>query len=530
MKKIKSLLLIGIAFAVFACNDFLDVNDNPNEATSSTPQAVLPNALTVTAANIVSQNDYGAWHAGYQANAGGYGGWGSTTSYQYTTNNYAGLWTAAYDNLNDYNYIEQQSRSEAFSNFNAVAKIMKAFNFQFLVDTYGDVPYTEALQGVNKLTPAYDNGEDIYQSLVKMLDSAIYKIDNAPEDVVALGSTDVMFRGTMANWRAFANTLKLRLLIRASRNVNANTPAWVTAAFGTFGATPVFLTTDAIVNPGYVATSGKQNPMWETYHSNSAGTAAGTGRSRIPTYYALTFYDGFKINDTWRANKVYRSGITVPANQLGFEDIDVEEAPSGAPAWYIGTGTGTDATSTTGILKGRAMGQPIMLAAESYFLQAEAYLRGFLAGSDLAAFNNGIVASFTYLYKDATNTVTGTPAADAVAYQEDNSGTRPNDANRLVNYDLATTEAQKQEAIITQKWIALNFINSAEAWNEFRRTAYPVSTGSTPETNFASYASKADERADRLPARVLYPASEYQVNAANAKEATIYKTIFWDVD
>jgi len=538
MKKFFRIFLFGtLALSAVSCEQFLDINENPNQATASSPQQVLPNALTVTAANLVSYNDYGAWHVGYLVNAGGFGGWGTQWTYNYTTSTYnstssvyTGMWGLTYDNLEDYDYIEEQTEgNEVLAYYNAIAKIMKAYNFQMLVDTYGNVPYTEALAGTENLTPKYDDAEAIYQDLVTQLDAAIAMIDNPEANAIATG--DVLFNGNMNRWKQFANTIKLRILIRASRKPiagNSQTPEWVTAGFASFGANTAFLTDDAIVNPGYAATAGKQNPFWDYYHLTSANATTGTGRSRIPSDYVFSFYDGTKIDDPYRGDVTYRSFPSTPTNQLGISPGDGEDlAPNGTIAWYVGENTGASATNTVGLFKGRGAGTPILLAAESYLLQSEAMVRGFLAGDAKMAFENGITSSFRYLYKGADNAVDSDldPEEDAAAYITDNTD------NYLVNFDMATTFDQKLEAIITQKYIALNMIHGAEAWNEYRRTGYPSISGNAPTTTFASTQSTSS-RADRLPTRILYPATEYSFNPSNipADVNQFTSRIFWDID
>jgi len=104
-----------------------------------------------------------------------------------------------------------------------------------------------------------------------------------------------------------------------------------------------------------------------------------------------------------------------------------------------------------------------------------------------------------------------------------------NASNTLVNYKLATTQDQKTEAIITQKYIALNMVNSQEGWNEYRRTGYPSVSGTAAETTFASKVSQST-RADKLPSRILYPTTEVQYNSANVPSATtdsFTSLIFW---
>src|ERR1044072_4837730 len=112
---------------------------------------------------------------------------------------------------------------------------------------------------------------------------------------------------------------------------------------------------------------------------------------------------------------------------------------------------------------------PLITAAESYFLQAEGVVNGILStGNAEALFKNGITASFKYLYAKPDGTITGTPEADAADYILNNN------SSYLADFSKAGTKEQKLEAIITQKYIALNMVNSDEAWNEYRRTHYPV--------------------------------------------------------
>ena len=99
----------------------------------------------------------------------------------------------------------------------------------------------------------------------------------------------------------------------------------------------------------------------------------------------------------------------------------------------------------------------------------------------------------------------------------------------MANFALATSTAQQIEAIITQKYIALNFVNSEEAWNEYRRTGYPMVVPGGPA--YATFASTVSEstRADKLPARILYPSTEGSYNTANVPQNInpFTSTIFW---
>src|ERR1700731_1291045 len=107
--KMKKTTILSIAATVLlfssSCKKYLAINTNPNTATTSTPEAILPQAITYAAAITSSYNDYGSQLAGYAANAGGYGGFGSNWTYDFGPNDYSGLWKSSFDCLNDLQII-----------------------------------------------------------------------------------------------------------------------------------------------------------------------------------------------------------------------------------------------------------------------------------------------------------------------------------------------------------------------------------------------------------------------------------------
>lgn len=217
-----------------------------------------------------------------------------------------------------------------------------------------------------------------------------------------------------------------------------------------------------------------------------------------------------ELTDCTRGALIYKNYAagTTPINQLGNE-TNVSSWISGYPAWYIGAATGLNAPAVQGIIKSRVMGQLIMPAAETYFLLAEAALKGHALSGDAATnFYNGIKASYNYLQKSGTAT-TSTTSTVLDAYLTAYKGA--NSTSYLVNYALATTAAQRLEAIITQKYIALNFVNGFEAWQEYKRTGYPAISGTAATTTFVSLQSSTTST-DRLPVRNLYPTTEYNLN------------------
>jgi len=515
------IIFTGAMLFGTSCKKYLDINSDPNRATSATapnPPLILPQALTATASNMSGFNSYGAQLVGYMANAGGYGGFGTSITYNFAASDFSGRWSSTYDNLEDYqNIIDQSAGNSSLIYFDAVARIMRAHGFQLLVDAYNDVPYLDALKGAATLTPTYTDAKTIYKDLASQLDTAINEINKGASTagVTPLGNSDVMFKGDLTKWKQFANTLKLRLIIHANGKVTfANT---------TFDAAG-FLTTDALINPGYTRDNGRQNPKWNTWAFNYTGADANKGW--MPNTFVMAFYNGPKLTDPGRGAAIYYKYPSTPTNRLGVEGNTISPSPSGS-FWYPSTNrNGKTAGNTTGVLKGPEADMPVITAAESYFLQAEGVVRGILTtGNAATLFNSGITASFTYLYMLPTGAISGNPTADAAAYIAANSTSYP------VNFSLATTLNQKIEAIITQKYIALNMVNSEEAWNEYRRTHYPAIVSTPGATGIQTFASSVSEstRPDKLPTRILYPSTEGQYNSANVPKgiSPFSSLIFW---
>ena len=451
------------------------------------------------------------------------------------------MWVNMYqDPLADLQYVILQTEGNVeMGYFNGAAKVMSVYNYGKLVDAFGDIPYTEALRGNEAIFgPVYDDAADVYTALLATLDDAIATIDAAGASGAALSlryANDPLF-GTaserpigeqMLDWKRFANTLKLRMLVRLSTTTDVS--AEFAALETTFsdvlsvidGTTVIipggeaFLTDDAEVDPGY--DKNRPNPTWATWGRTTADALANS--SRIPTTFAFAFYNGTKISDSGRGETLFVNFPLTPTNQLGNEVGNPTIVP-GQVTWA----SNQAGYEGTGVLKGPGMARPLMLHAEALFLQAEAQLNGDLAGSYVTSYYDGITASFRYMCKDENDAVKVAFAPLVANYLS------VNDGNDLVTIEDATGDPERLEAIITQKYIALNMINSDEAWNEYRRTGYPATVpGGAPSFDIASNKSNVTNRFDRLPTRVMYPSSEQSYNASNYR-AVDYTTelIFWD--
>jgi hypothetical protein len=538
MKKIFLILTIVFLIAGVGCKKgYLDVNTNPNQSTSADPSLVLPAALAVTVANYYPGTTavsewMGSWavSGSYAINASDAG-----TTYKMTTDFGDGLWQSIYDNLEDYQYIQNKANATGQPFLEGVARIMKAFNYQHLVDLWSDVPYADALKGGASLRPAYSKGQDIYDSLFIEIQRGITLIKGAPTTVNS--NSDIMFGGDKDSWIQFANTVRLNMLLRMSEM--ATKPDFFQPNLDlTKNESAGFLTKDALVNPGYVNSTGKGNPFWQRFWNLTGGQVSSFGDFWAPNIFAVNFYQNNKDPRLGREFTLVPSGPN-KGKFIGNLMGAVSGNPSNGNYSFFGPGilrgydiakdvNGFDSAYTVNPTSGSTAPAVMMLAAESYFLQAEAVVLGYLPGDDKSLYESGVTASFEYLgaqedlkkAPDSNNIV-----RDSVRLSPDVSATRYySQSNSNVNYSSATTPLAKQTIILRQKWAALNSINSLESYADYRRFDY-LHTGTAPYTgplgNTPLTASPYYD-VNKIPIRWKYPTTEYSRNPDNvSKEGTI---------
>ena len=493
MKQLSKFIIIAAVVVSGCSKSYFDINQNPNSPATASVDLVLANAAKVSAAFMVNSFATQSEWMNYWSPSGSYALSSSDgASYKETTDFGDALWTAIYRNLEDYKYIEDKATANNQYFYIAAAKTMKSMMFQILVDLFNNVPYTEALNGTGNLLPKYDKGIDIYTSLSDNLDQAVTLFQRA--DAVGVLGQDVLFgtptATTAANenprWAMFANTLRMRLLMRQTQV--AGRTAYIQTEFNKIIANGSgFLTIDAGVNPGYSNSAGKQSPFW--------GATIGV--------------TGAYTQDFWRAGK-YILDFCAAHNDPRFA---YWYAPAASPGGtYAGSVVGSAlnlpgnklSTFGPGVLKNVSQNAIILSASESYFLQSEAILKGFLAGSAQTMFNNGVQANFTYL---------GAGSSAAYTSQSD----------KQTNYGACTTDAERLACIIRQKFLAMNMVTPLEGYNDYRRLGLPADIPISIHPNL--------DVPGTIPSRFLYPTSEFQTNLANVSgEGTInYHTskVFW---
>ncbi|HCL84123.1 MAG TPA: hypothetical protein DIC22_09115 [Chitinophagaceae bacterium] len=497
MKKLSVLILIVIVGVSFSgCGkSYLDINTpNPNAATNTTPELVITSAMTGTASAQVANSGLrplqflSGW-MGYWAPSGSYATNNQDVASYYQTTDYAdAFWTGAYRNLENYYYVETTAKQQDKPYYVAMAKCMKSLVFSELVDVFNNVPYSQAFQGTVVIQPAYDDAQTIYEDLVNQLDTAATIMETPA--AVAAPNSDVMFNGDNASWVAFANTLKLRLLMRQTQMPGRDQyiKDGITKILANGGG---FLDVDAEVNPGYANNDGQQNPLWG-YFVTLTGLPTSGGQA---DYYRAAAYS---IN-ILKAYTDPRLGLIYSSLSNGSYAGNVLGSQTNIP------GNGTSSLGP-GLLKSVSQGAVMISAAESHFLQAEAIVRGYMTGNAQTEYEAGVQASFDYL-----------GAGDATAYlSSGNTGT---------TWSTASGTTAQIALIIRQKWISENGVLPMEAYADYRRLHLPADI----PLSISPYVSPANSP---MPIRYLYPTSEYTTNTDNVnKQGTIdYYTskVFWN--
>lgn len=494
--KIKALILVGAALLASSCDDFLDVNKNPNQTTISTPELVLTGAMNATASQLFF-NQMGAFWAGQWCPSGDVSGFVAEKTYDFNNTYGTGIWTGMYDILNDYKYVMDASTASGKKGAGAIAKVMSTFLYHKLVDTYGNVPYTDALQGTTVIRPTYDNAQDVYEAIVEDLDEAIAEMESITDQGDNPKEADIIFGGDYEKWIQFANTLKLRLLIRQSEMPGRD--AYITTEMGQISGG--FLAENANANPGYLQSSGKQNPFWDNYFKSENNALRNNYYFTRSTAFLASSFSSFDARKFYVMGPISTQLDSFPSDYVTtvasrYKGVTYGDESSAAYS-NVTSGIGF------GILKSYDMPMTLFTAAESYFLQAEAVERGFLSGDADELYESGIAASFALL-----------------GVKDPNSATAANEA--VDEYIASVPYDGEISTIIREKYIASVGYSGFEAWCDYRRTGFPN----------VPMSIKAIK--DNIPVRLYYPNQELQTNAANVEAQgtidAITTNIFWDVD
>lgn len=493
--KTKSYFFIAasvLLLAVTGCKKgHFDINSpNPNTPSSVPPKFVLSAALNSTAQIRMGGNEqFANYWMGYWAVSGDYIPNAATLTYTLNTDFFSGNWDNSYITLNNFKYIADVSTDPSQVYYKSMAEIMSAFLYQRLVDLYNDIPYSEALQAGTNNFPKYDQAQTVYNSLVDRLEAAVSAIKSADagasEDP---GDYDIMFGGNMDMWVKFANTVKLKILMRQTEMSGGD--SYIQSHLSGMSSDD-FLGEgeDASINPGYTnASTSQQNPMW----ADIGFTTSGSQTTNHQYYRACTYGVDFYTN----TNDPRASAFYAP-NSHG----DIKGRDFGSTALEHNTEI---SAIGPGLLKAPTMDAIMLPAFESLFLQAEAVERDYMSGSSSDLFKAAVTESFRVVnVPDYANA-----AADYYSQSDDQ-----------VNIDESSN---KIKTIITQKWAACNTLDPVESWSDWRRLKIPA------DLPISVYPGTT---APHVPYRLLYPTSEFSYNTSNVNGEgsidAITSKVFW---
>jgi len=425
MKTIKIFLYIATATLLFACSeDKLDeVNKERNNALEMAAKCILPDAMLKTAFEVAGTDI--AWYATVYVEHSA-GTWAqSATADKRVAQNDASLmnnnWMSIYDILTECRAIIDKTDaitgSEPTNNWaRGIAYTLMAYNLAYATDMWGEVPWTEALQGSDNLQPKYDKQSFIYTEIQRLLDSAIV---NLGKTTIKYGTFDYIYGGDEALWTKAAWSLKARYYMRLSKRDNdAATKALACIPKG-FASND-----DNFIFAAYEASAAGENP-WYQFLADRTHLSAGK-----------TLYDLM----------VARADPRIP---MYFNQIDGAYAP--APN---GEATETQGgVYSTSLLteNGQTAPTPLMTYHELKFIEAEAKLIKEDASWQYS-FGEAIAANFAWHGITDVQVVT----------------------DYILNNVAPLVPGNELKELITQKYIAFYEFEAVEAYNDYRRTGFPA--------------------------------------------------------
>ncbi|MFD2788756.1 hypothetical protein KCTC52924_01066 [Arenibacter antarcticus] len=519
-KLFKSFLVVCVVFAASCDNDITDINTNPNgvNLNEGNPSFLLTDVMANTAMDVGNKGYSDPLSAFVQYTQKD--SWGNN-NYDWTGSG----WEGYYGNLRTAKLAKERSVELGFKFHEAVATILMAHNFALLTDFYGDVPYTEALQGDGEiLLPKYDSQESVYKGAIADFEAASAMLSSNSGSLEVFSATqDIFFKGDAQKWIKYANSLALRYYMRLSEK----DPGFAGAGVQAILAKPLISSVDEEAAIPYLGIS----PDNSQPSNGQQGTASNF--TRVKPAATLTYrleelndprrhiwFDAVKIpikvvpaadvpggvddvvedgvryinEETLAANnfKIYNPDTWYQDRLNGLTMIDTNSVYVGIPVSNQGSqpytynlnpnpvqGGGNPHVSLMNpmfdAVSGNNLKARVFSYAEVCFLKAEAALKGW--GTDAQGnYNKGVQASL------------------------DTWGIGSEYADYIGNPDVAFNGSLEQ--IIEQKWIA-NFSSASEAYLDWRRTGFPdLKTGPFAKSTV-------------IPVRFVYPTNNSTINRDN---------------
>jgi hypothetical protein len=460
-------LLLLLTLGLSSCKDFEELQIDPNRAVDAQPSLLLT-GIEVAAFNQVSLSP--AVASRYAVFTDGtdplqYYGW-QRSDYN------------AYNTIRQAVKMEEEAIRLGRENYVALAKFFKSYFFIDLTQRFGDIPYSEAMQGTtSNFTPKYDRQEDIYADILAQLMEANDMLSAANGEI----DGDIIYGGDITQWKKLINSFKLRVLMSLSAkegNARLNIKEQFRQIIDNPAQYPIFSSNEDNAALPYYDRDGNRYPY---FNNNSIKTAY---------YLDESFVNLLKERQdprlfSFAAPEFRAVNAGVPASSLDAYGGLAGDASLAQNTVRLNAGEGSpfDERFYTNPVNEPSVA---LSYAEVAFILAEAVQRGWIAGDAQMHYTNGIQASMQFY---------GIPDATIAQY--------------LAGPQVAYDPARGLERIATQKYLA-SFMNSG--WEPFfnqRRTGFPA---------FSATGEGVINRG-QVPKRWMYPEAELNLNAANVREA-----------
>lgn len=424
------------------------------------------------------------------------------------------IWNGSYGALKNLADIMVNTEGdEARTNVYNMAKIISMWHYMYLVDSYGDVPYSQAIKGYYEglFFPQYDNQEEIYADIVIKLKEATDALDAGKDKV----TNDMWFQGDIAKWKKFGNSLLLRMGMRYSEVDNAKAKSIVADATNPSRGGVMVTNDDNVIVPynstqtnpavGFCSNSTKQN-----WHAGRPLVDHMKTNNDPRMQYLICLYSDPSAGDGGTRNTNPDDQIGAP---YGYDPGTIQNDPlfPGGSSIYNYSMINRQ---TCGRVDSWAQ---VFTAAQTQLLMAEAVERDYISGDAKAYYENAITQALTMkdIYSETRGGNSPITQAEIDAYLAE-----PN-----IAYNSSTWEKQIGE----QYWLAC-FLDWWEAWSNWRRTGYPQLLPADYPGGDPSVL-----QGDGFIHRMVYPDAEYSANEENVKSAAtaiggdnLANKVFWD--
>lgn len=532
MKKQKiiigGLLVVFLLGSLSSCKkNFDEINTDPINYYSTTPDKLLaPALINSLRAGMLRNRNFN--NELMQVTVAISDGDATVMRYEFrrTWSDY--LWNAWFVELTNLGGVYRLASKPGAVNksYQGISLISQVWVYSMLTDTYGDIPYTDANQKTSNLfdgdfdskkanfEPKFDRQKDIYLDLFKKLEEANTLLTGAQN---VIPSSDPVYKGDVAKWQKFCNSLRLRLYLRVSNHPEMQSAAKIDE-----------IVSNPTLYPIMQSNEDNATIRWSGGQGNDPFTNPYFSGVRVQDFRAPSLCSFFLDNLlVWNDPRISDSAPYVVSGLNAFGIRQGSTGHAGVPSGYvIGAGYekgsyfasydwgGSNYTQAQAVrsLQQSPLTGILMNYAELQFILAEASAKGWITtGTTKSYYDNGIAAAINYW---VPNFPADPSNATYIDYVNNNAGN--------IAWDGTQNLDGQMEQIHLQKYYAM-FLVDLQQWFEYRRTGHPVLPPGPGKRNNGI-----------MPARMTYPVYVQSANSTNYKAAVaaqgpdeIYTNVWW---